>query len=157
MRVRHVVLTMFMAAVLITPLSAQVTPGDSDNGTVKDVIADHDDVSAAYELFGTEFDEFLSGDEQLALFVPTDEALEQIDSEEISGVELQSLFNRHVATGLASREPIEFIEWFITDDGEQVTVSVEDDSVVLNDSATVIEAIAATNGVVYIIDESLES
>ena len=157
MRIRHVVLTMFMVAVLITPLSAQVRPGDSDSGTVKDVITDHDDLSVAYELFGSEFDELLSGDEQLALFVPTDEALDQIDSEEISAVELQSLFSRHVATGLASREPIEFIEWFVTDDGQQVTVSVEDDTVVLNDSVTVVEAIAATNGVVYIIDESLES
>lgn len=157
MRVRNVVLVLVMAGVLIAPLYAQVRPGDADSGTVKDVIADHADVSLAYELFGSEFDEFLSGDEPLALFVPTDEALDQIDSEEISGVEVQTLFNQHTATGLASREPIEFIEWFVTVDGERVTVSVEDDAVILNDSVTVIEAIAATNGVVYIVDDSLGS
>ncbi|TVQ96386.1 MAG: fasciclin domain-containing protein [Spirochaetaceae bacterium] len=157
MRIRNIALALVMVAVLIAPLAAQVRPGDSDSGTVMDVIADHDELGAAYELFGSEFDGLLSGDGPVALFAPTDEVLGQIAAGDVSEAELQSLFNRHVATGLASREPIEFIDWFVTDDGEQVSVSVEDDTVLLNDSATVVEAIAASNGIVYIIDAALDS
>lgn len=157
MNVRRVILALFLTATLLTPLYAQVQPGEGDDETAMDIIAQHDDASVAYELFGSEYEEFLSGDEALALFVPRNEALEDLDVDEISALDRETLFRRHLATGLASRSPIEFIEWFATADGEQISVTVDDDTVVLNDRAIVVEAIAATNGVVYIIDQTLES
>ena len=157
MNVRHVILAIFLTAALTTPLYAQVQPGEADDETAMDIIAQHDEASVAYELFGSEYEEFLDGDESVALFVPTDDALDDLDADEISALDRETLFRRHISTGLASQSPIEFIEWFATADGEQIAVSVDDDAVLLNDRATVVEAIAATNGVVYIIDQTLES
>lgn len=157
MNVRHVILTIFLTAALVTPMFAQVQPGEGDDMTVLEIIANHDDTSVAYELFGSEYEEFLDGDDSLALFVPRDEALEDLDLDEMAALDRETLFRRHITSGLASESPIEFIEWFGTADGEQITVTVDDDTVVLNDRATVVEAIAATNGVVYIIDQTLES
>ncbi len=78
MRVRNLTLALVMGTVMIASLTAQVRPGDADNGTVRDVLGDHDSVSATYELFGSEFEDVLGGEDNVALFAPTDEVLGDI-------------------------------------------------------------------------------
>lgn len=153
---KHLVAGFAVTTFLVMPLYGQVVqPGDAGDVTALDVIEEHEAISTAYEIFGTAFEERLDGDEGLAFFAPTDEALAEADVEDISDAELESLFNRHLATGLAAEAPLEFIEWFGTMDGTENTVSVENGTVILNDSASVVEAIPAENGVVYIIDQPL--
>ncbi len=139
----------------LLPLVAQVQPGDAEDTSVADAVEEHEKTSAADELFASEFDSLLDGDESVAFFAPEDEVLDEEDTADASGDELESFFNGHVATGLASQEPLEHIKWFVTDDGEKVTVSEEDGTIVLNDSVEVVDAIPASNGVVYVTDESL--
>jgi hypothetical protein len=134
-------------------VDTQAEPGDAEDETALNVISEHQRTSIAYDLFGEEFAEALDGGEQLAIFVPVDDALDGMDRENLSDEEIRSLYERHVATGLASEEPIEFIESFATLDGQMITVTVEDDgTVMLNGTARVIEVIPVTNGIVYIID-----
>ena len=154
MKAKHFTLAVILVAFVFAPVYAQVEPGDGDE-TALDVIADHEDTSLAYEAFGDEFADYLDGEDQIAFFAPTDEALEELETDDVSVDELQALFTRHATTGLAAQYPIEFIEWFGTMDGAENEVAVEDDTVIINDSAEIVEAIPTENGVVYVIDETL--
>ncbi len=157
MKTRLFIITAILGAALVLPVSAQVRPGDAEDVTAIDVVAEHEQISATYELFGSEFADFLGGDTDLAFFAPIDDVIAELDTDDVSAADLEALFESHVATGIASREPIEFIEWFVTVNGERVTVTVEDGTVWLNDTAVVIDAIATENGIVYIIDAPLGS
>lgn len=154
MLIRKIITGILLGAFAVSPLIAQVQPGDADDISAADAIEEHENTSVAGELFTSEFGSLLEGDENVALFAPEDEVLEG-DSDDISGEELESLFKSHTATGLASQEPLEYIQWFVTENGERVTVSKEDDTLILNDSVEVVEAIPAENGIVYVIDGSL--
>ena len=141
----------------LADVDTDVQPGDAEDETALNVISDHEQTSIAYDLFGEEFADALDGGQHLAIFVPMDEALEGMDREDLSGEEIRSLYERHVATGLASEEPIELIESFATVDGQMISVTVEEDgTVVLNGTARVVEAIPVINGIVYIIDGTLD-
>lgn len=160
MRTRNLVtvIAAIVALLALMPLGAQVRPGDAEDETALDVISEHEQTTVAYQLFGEEFADALDGGQRLALFVPADDVFAQIDREreEVSEEEIRALYERHVATGLASQEPIEWIEWFATVDGQRITVTVQEDgTVLLNDTVSIIEAIPTQNGIVYIIDGSL--
>lgn len=71
--------------------------------------------------------------------------------------EKEAFVERQLSTGLAAKEPIEFIEWFVTEDGKRTMVSKKNGDVVLDDSTYIVDAIPAKNGIVYIINESLDS
>ena len=125
--------------------------------SVLDVIAGHEMTSIAYDLFGEEFAAALADRPRLAFFVPADEAIADLDPDTLSDAEIATLAERHVAIGLVSAEPIEFVESFVTTDGEIITVFVENDgTVILNGSVVVMEAIPAVDGYVYIIDGLLD-
>ncbi len=158
MRVRDVILTGVLIVALVMSLSAQSRPGDGDDN-VLEVITQHEDTTEGYAYFGTlpEFAEILSRDENLAFFVPHDDVLEGLDPTELTAEEIVDMFNAHVAMGIATQHRIELITWFRTVDGERVDVTVDDDTVILNDDVEVVEAVAASNGIVYIIDGSLAS
>jgi uncharacterized surface protein with fasciclin (FAS1) repeats len=119
------------------------------------VIDSHEETSRAFDIFGSELDDFINDKKNVAFFAPKNEVLEDMNAEDLSEKELESVFKRHVTSGLAAQIPIEFIDWFGTSDGEKITVSVEDDTIVLNDSVSVEEAIPTENRIVYIIDDSL--
>jgi uncharacterized surface protein with fasciclin (FAS1) repeats len=141
----------------LADVDTQAQPGDAEDETALDVISEHARTSIAFDLFGEEFADALGGGEQLAIFVPADDVLEGMAREDLSDEEIRSLYERHVATGLASEEPIEFIESFATVDGQMISVTVEEDgTVVLNGTARIVEVIPVTNGIVYIIDGTLD-
>lgn len=158
MRLRHLMLVTVLATVLLVPAVAEVVrPGDSDAVSVLDAISDHEQATIVYDLFGSEFAEVLTGDDPVAFFVPSDDALDGLDADALAADELEGLFQQHLSTGLAAEAPLRFIEWFATAYGEQIEVSVDGDTVILNGSIAVLDAIPARNGVVYIIDASLGS
>ena len=135
----------------------EARPGDAEDQTALDVLRDHQQTSVAYDLFGEEFADALDGVRPLAFFVPVDGALDALDLEALSGEEVRSLYERHITTGLAAEEPIAYIDSFTTEDGRMITVTVEEDgTVVLDDIARIIEIIPVTNGIVYLIDTTLD-
>ncbi len=155
MSIKKIIIGIFLSVFALSPLIAQVQPGDADH-TVTEVIEEHDNTSVAKELFDSEFETIDSKDESVAFFAPEDEVLNDQAGEEVSAEQLKSLFEGHLAKGIASREPLEYIEWFATESGEKITVSTEDDAVILNDSVEVVDAIPTKNGVVYVIDGALK-
>lgn len=132
-------------------------PGEAEDRTALDVLSQHERTSIAFNLLGEEFADALDGGRRLAIFVPADEALEGIDPAALSDEEIRSLYERHITTGLASEEPIDYIDSFTTEDGRTITVVIDEiGTVVLNDVARVIDIIPVTNGIVYIIDATLD-
>ncbi len=154
MQMKHLVTAAVLLALVFAPAYAQMEPGTGDE-TALDVIADHEDTSLSYAAFADEFAEYLDDEDQVAFFAPTDDVLEELGIEEASIAELQEVFTRHATTGLAAEIPIEVVEWFGTLDGSQNEVALEDDTPVINDTAEVVEAVPAENGIVYVIDDTL--
>lgn len=157
MRVRDVILIGVLATAMVLSASAQVRPGDGDN-TVLEVITQEENTTEAYAYFGTlpEFAEILD-ETNLAFFVPHDDVLEGLDPTELTAEDLVDMFNAHVAVGIASEHRVELITWFGTVDGERVDVTMDNDTVMLNGEVAVVDEIAASNGIVYVIDGSLAS
>ena len=132
-------------------------PFAAEEETARDVLARHARTSAAYELFGDEFAGALEADIQLAYFVPADGALAGLDREALSDGELLQIAERHVATGIVATQPVDFVDSFVTLDGEMIMVSYDEEgNVILNGNVTVIETIEVSNGIVYIIDGRLD-
>lgn len=152
-------IALIVGSIAIAPVIAQVEPGSADEKSAADVLSESSGTSVAYELFDERLDEFLEENESVALFAPNDDALEDVAPEELSDDEVDELFTRHVSTGLVTQAPIEFVDWFATADGERIQVALEEDGdeerVVLDEEATVIEAVPTANGIVYVIDDSL--
>lgn len=131
---------------------------DDEDETALDVIADHERTSRAYELFGDEFAATLDAEmRQMAFFVPVDEVLEDVDRDDLTEEELQNIAARHAATGIVAMQSLEFVDSFMTMDGEMIMVSVDDEgNITLNDRVKVVETIEIANGFVYIIDGRLD-
>lgn len=157
MRVRDVILVGVIATALVMSAAAQVRPGDGDD-TVLEVITQEEHTTEAYAYFGTlpEFAEILD-ESTLAFFVPHDDVLEGIDPTELTADEIVDMFNAHVAMGIPTEHRIELITWFRTVDGERIDVTMDNDTVMLNGEVAVVDEIAASNGIVYVVDGSLAS
>ena len=163
---RWTLITLVLASAFLARLAADehpagrqsVQPGDAEEETALDVISDHERTSVAYEIFGRQFTESLDGGQRIALFVPADEFFEGTDHEALTTEEIVFLYLRHMSTGLVSLEPIETVDTFMTADGRLVTVTIDAEGrIVLNGVAAVLEAIPAANGIVYILDNALDS
>ena len=120
-------------------------------------VAINKQTTVAYDVFGEEFAAFVERAPRTAYFVPADDALEDWDPEDFSQEELAELAERHVASGLVAEQPLEFVDSFITMDGETITVALDPEGrPVLNGRITVIETINVAYGFVYIIDGRLD-
>ncbi|MFP4643681.1 MAG: fasciclin domain-containing protein [Spirochaetales bacterium] len=150
------IIALVMLTFGLSPLFSQVEPGDADGETAEDVISEHEETSEAEELFADDFENALDGSDNVAFFVPSDDALEDIDADEVTSEESEELFNAHISYGIASEEPLELVEWFATGDQSEVDVETDDDDIYLEDEIAVEDAVPAENGIVYVIDEPLE-
>lgn len=139
------------------PLAAQ-------DESIVDIASGNEDLSLLVQaLQASGAAETLSGEGPFTVFAPTNDAFLALiaelgvdptammaDQEALMGVLLY-----HVANGEVTSDTLEDGQEIMTLAGETITVSVGD-SVVLNDSATVTTAdIAASNGVVHVIDAVL--
>lgn len=150
--------TILAILVIALPLSAEVVePGDADDKNVREVVENLDNVTNAHKILAPELQDMENDNTSVALFVPTDDSLKSEDVANISEEKQEEFLKSHTTKGLASKEPLEYVEWFGTESGDKITVSSQDDEVVLNDSISIVEAIPAENGIVYVIDESLTS
>ena len=132
-------------------------PWDTDDREAIQVISEHERTASAYDLFGDEFAEVVDYAPRVAYFIPSDEALAQVEPVDLTELEREQLARRHVAAGLVADQPLEFIDSFLTMDGETIEVGVDPQGrPVLNGVVTVIETIQVGNGFVYIIDGVLD-
>ena len=157
---------------------AQVTVADieTDNGvvhvidavllppsnTIVDIVVnseDHNTLEAAVIAAGLV--ETLSGDGPFTVFAPTDDAFAALGQETIDALladpmgELTSILLYHAVSGTAFSSELTDGQMITTINGRDVTVTINDDGVFINDAQVTVADIEADNGVVHVINAVL--
>ena len=106
--------------------------------------------------------ETLAGEGEFTVFAPTDEAFAALPAGTIETLladpegALTDILLYHVVDGIAAAEAVVGLESVVTLNGQEITIEVTDDGVVLNGTVNVIITdIFATNGVIHVIDAVL--
>lgn len=134
-----------------------------DNDSQKDVVkvavgsAEHTTLVAALKQAGLVTS--LSNAGPFTVFAPTNAAFEKLPAGTVEGLmkedkkeDLQNILQYHVFMSALTPESFTDGQSLGMVNGNNVTVSVKDGVVKLNNSATVVSSIAASNGVIYVID-----
>lgn len=104
--------------------------------------------------------ETLQGDGPFTVFAPTDEAFAALPEGTVAALledvpALTNVLLYHVVVGDVRAADVVTLDTAVTVQGEPVRISVEGDSVRINDALVVIADIAASNGVIHVIDAVL--
>lgn len=130
-----------------------------DEGTIVEVASDAGTFStllAAAEAAGLV--DTLNGDGPFTVFAPTDEAFAALPDGTLEGLledtdALSEILLYHVVSGEVKAADVVGLSSATTVQGEDIAITVDGDSVVLNGSANVVTTdVAASNGVIHIID-----
>lgn len=130
--------------------------------TVMDIIADsdvHNTLQTALEL--AELDDVLRGEGPFTVFAPTDAAFMALPPDLIDQLlqdpqgELTRILLYHVAGGRVFSSDLEDGQTIVTVQGQDVTITINDDGVFVNDAQVIIADLEADNGVVHVIDAIL--
>jgi transforming growth factor-beta-induced protein len=132
----------------------------SDPTTVFDIISNsdvHTTLQAVLELTG--LDEALSGEGPFTVFAPTDEAFDAIDEDILNEILENNLLTDvllyHVVSGFALSTDLTDGLVFTTLNGKDVTVTINENGVFINDAQVILADLIADNGVVHVIDAVL--
>lgn len=166
---------LFIAALLI-PLAlasnhtddAEMTGGDmtggammGDMGTIIDVASSNPDFSTlvtAIEAAGLV--ETLQGEGPFTVFAPTNEAFAAIPEEDLNALladpeALSEILLYHVVEGEVTAEQVVTLDSATTVQGGDVSITVEGDTVMVNDATVIMPDVMASNGVIHAIDTVL--
>ena len=104
--------------------------------------------------------ETLQGDGPFTVFAPTDDAFAALPEGTLEALledipTLTDILLYHVVSGDVRATDVVTLESAVTVMGESVTITVEGDSVRINDSLVIIADIVASNGVIHVIDAAL--
>jgi uncharacterized surface protein with fasciclin (FAS1) repeats len=153
-------------SITTTPDATSVAGGQEnvkDNDSQKDVVKvamgskDHTTLVAA--LKQAELVTSLSNAGPFTVFAPTNEAFNKLPAGTVDGLmkddkkeDLQNILQYHVF--MSALTPGSFTDGQTLGmvNGDEVTVSVKDGKTMLNNSATIIGTVPASNGVIYVID-----
>ncbi len=141
-------------AVLLPP-TPEVTP------TVADIIANSPDHTVlAAVLDSTDLDVVLSGTGPFTVFAPTDAAFDAVDpmtllSLLLDNEALSAILTYHVAGDSVMSTDLSDGQVITTLNGGDVTVSIMDGTVMINDATVIVADLVGANGVVHVIDAVL--
>lgn len=141
-------------AVLLPP-TPEVTP------TVADIIANSPDHTVlAAVLDSTDLDVALSGTGPFTVFAPTDAAFDAVDpmtliSLLLDNEALSAILTYHVAGDSVMSTDLSDGQVITTLNGGDVTVSIMDGTVMINDATVIVADLVGANGVVHVIDAVL--
>jgi transforming growth factor-beta-induced protein len=103
--------------------------------------------------------ETLKGEGPFTVFAPTDDAFAKIDAATLENLlkpenkdQLTAILTYHVVPGRVTAADVAGMTSATTVQGEDVTIKVEGDKVMINDATVVTPDVMATNGVVHVID-----
>ena len=135
----------------------------NDDVSQKDVIKiamgskDHTTLVAAIKQ--AELVTSLSNSGPFTVFAPVNAAFDKLPAGTVDGLmkdekkaDLQNILQYHVAVGVMKKENFTDGQKIGMVNGDNVIVSVKDGKIVLNNSATIVATIPASNGIVYVID-----
>lgn len=138
-------------AVLLPP-TPEVTP------TVADIIANSSDHTVlAAVLDSTDLDVVLSGTGPFTVFAPTDAAFDAVDPMTLISLlldndALSTVLTYHVAGDSVMSTDLSDGQVITTLNGGDVTVSIMDGTVMINDATVIVADLVGANGVVHVID-----
>lgn len=142
-------------------IDAVLIPAAVTNGTVVDIIvnsADHNTLEAAViaaGLAGT-----LSGTGPFTVFAPTDAAFAALPAGTVAALladipALTNILTYHAVAGTALSSDLSNGQMIMTIQGQDVTVTIDNGNVFINNAQVTVADIIATNGVVHVIDAVL--
>ncbi len=158
--------TIALAAALVVPgtLAAQEAQGYSESSAKGDIIetavaaGSFNTLAQAIEAAG--LTETLQGEGPFTVFAPTDEAFAQLPKGTVEALlkdkaKLTAILTYHVVSGNVSSSDVAGMSSAKTVNGEDISIKAKGGKVMI-DKATVIQAdIAASNGVIHVIDQVL--
>ena len=139
-------------------IDAVLLPPAPETTTVADIIAGSDDhfvLNAVLDSTG--LDETLAGEGPFTVFAPTDAAFDAIDPFVLLDLltdndALAEILTYHVAGGTVLSTDLSDGQTITTVNGADVTVSITDGIVMINDATVIVADLVADNGVVHVID-----
>jgi uncharacterized surface protein with fasciclin (FAS1) repeats len=144
----------------------EVTPEEAEEvGTIVDVAIANDFTTLVAAVQAAELVDALSGPGPLTVFAPTDEAFEALladlgltAEELLADTELlESVLTYHVIPDEVLAETVVTLDGAEVEtlNGATVTISVDGDTVMVNDATVTAVDVVASNGVVHVIDKVL--
>ena len=140
-------------AVILPPsMSAEAAP------TIVDIaVADGNFTNLVAALEATDLVETLQGEGPFTVFAPTDEAFAALGEETIAALladpdTLSQILLYHVVAGAVTAADVVNLDSATTVQGEDVTISVDNGSIMINDAMVILPDIEAANGIIHVID-----
>ena len=137
--------------------------GVQDDASAKNVVQiavgskDHSTLVTAVK--AAELVDALSNAGPFTVFAPTNAAFDKIPAGTVDGLmkdekkeDLQNILQYHVAVSAMKAETFKDGQVLGMVNGDNVTISIKDGKVMLNNSATIVASIPASNGMIHVID-----
>ena len=139
-----------------------VKDDESQKNVVKIAMGSKDHTTLVAAIKQAELVTSLSNAGPFTVFAPTNEAFDKLPAGTVEGLmkddkkaDLQNILQYHVAVSVLKADYFRDGQTLGMVNGDNVTVSVKDGKVTLNNSAHIIASIPASNGIVHVIDAVL--
>ena len=136
-----------------------VQDSDSQKDVVKVAISSKDHTTLVAALKQADLVTSLSNAGPFTVFAPTNEAFNKLPAGTVDGLmkddkkeDLQNILQYHVFMSVKNPDSFTDGEKLGMVNGDDVTVTVKDGKTLLNNSASVVTSIRASNGIIYVID-----
>ncbi len=136
-----------------------VKDSDSQKDVVKVAMASKDHSTLVAALKQADLVTSLSNAGPFTVFAPTNEAFNKLPAGTVDGLmkadkkeDLQNILQYHVFMSALTPESFKDGQTLGMVNGDEVTISVKDGKTMLNNSATIIGSVPASNGMIYVID-----
>ena len=141
----------------------EVTQTPTDAGNIVDVAADTPDLSTLVEaVTAADLAETLQGEGPFTVFAPTNEAFDALPEGELDRLlkpanqeELANILKYHVVEGEVMSSDLTNGQKAKTLEGGSLTVTINGQTVKINDATVATADVPASNGVVHVIDQVL--
>jgi uncharacterized surface protein with fasciclin (FAS1) repeats len=136
-----------------------VKDDESAKDVVKVAVGSKDHTTLVAALKQAELVSSLSNAGPFTVFAPTNAAFDKLPAGVVEGLmkpekkeDLQNILQYHVTLSAMKAESFTNGQVLGMVNGDNVTVTIKDGKVILNNSATIVASVAASNGMVHVID-----
>jgi uncharacterized surface protein with fasciclin (FAS1) repeats len=148
-----------------TPINggqSSVEDADSQKDVVKVAVGSADHTTLVTALKAAEYVDALSNAGPFTVFAPTNEAFNKLPPGTVEGLlkpekkdDLKTILEYHVYVGVITTDMMQDGQTLGQASGHNITLSIKDGKVMVNNSANIVASIRATNGVIHVIDAVL--
>ena len=139
-----------------------VSDDESQKDVVKIAVGSKDHTTLVAALKQAELVTALSNAGPFTVFAPTNAAFDKVDKATLDALmtdakkaDLQNILQYHVTVSAIKAENLMDGQTLGMVNGDNITVSVKNGKVMLNNTATIVASVPASNGIVHIIDAVL--